>query len=313
MVHRSIVVIATLIVAGIAATPAHATWSGRNGQIVWAAPAAQVSNDGVGRVAVASTGTTRPRTLYTCPNSSIPGCSVQVREGPVWSPDGRRFAVSFGTQIAIADADGTNWQLLPRQTRADRSPVWSADGTRLAFVGSKGPDGSTTVDLFTVRVDGTELKQITFDQAVTDVAWSSRGRIAYTVSPVNFGHKRYGRLVTIDDDGGHRRVILTGDSPGRPDWSPDGKRLLFIRQSGPRGGLTLGRDSRRGLRVVRTVGSEALFSPDGKSILIKSSRPGHHRYALADLNGRRRKTLRIEFPPAWQPVDLQSWQPRPRR
>jgi len=306
-----IVAVATLIAVSVAPTPAQATWSGRNGQIAWATPG---DGDEVGRVVLATTGSSGPQVLYACPNSTMPGCRVRLREGPVWSPDGRRFAVSFGTQIAIADADGTNWQVVPRQTRGDRSPAWSPDGQRLAFVGSRGPDGSTTVDLYTVRVDGTDLKQLTFDQAVTDMAWSSRGRIAYTVSPGRtFGNMRFGRLVTIDDDGTHRRVILSGDFPGRPDWSPDGRRLLFIRQDGPRSGLTLGRDSRRGLRVAGRGVSEALFSPDGKSILIDSSRPGDRRYALADLDGRRRKTLRLEFPPEWNDVYLQSWQPRPSR
>jgi Tol biopolymer transport system component len=61
-------------------------------------------------------------------------------------------------------------------------------------------------------------------------AWSPTSKLlAYTTTP------GYGRLVTVDV-AGHRRILwanasfhyVTSDSWNRPQWSPDGTKLVFM-------------------------------------------------------------------------------------
>ena len=72
------------------------------------------------------------------------------------------------------------------------SLAWSPDGSRLAFVG-QGPRG--VEEIFTIKSDGTDLKQITYQD--------------------DFGHTGSFEMT--------RGQRLT--------WSPDGKYLAFVRES----------------------------------------------------------------------------------
>jgi len=115
---------------------------------------------------------------------------------PVWSPRGDRIAFTgFETgdfEIYTIRPDGTGLEQLTRTHGNDAHPVWSPDGRWLAFCSSRAgfkdefplsrevqPYG----DIFVMRADGTEVRQITDNQWEELVlAWIAPRNRAATVT-----------------------------------------------------------------------------------------------------------------------------------
>lgn len=81
--------------------------------------------------------------------------------GATWSPDGTRIAFHRksigGSQIFVANADGTNVTPVTSGESIDFLPTWSPNGQKLAF----SRRINNRYEIFTVDVAGTNLKQIT--------------------------------------------------------------------------------------------------------------------------------------------------------
>ena len=167
--------------------------------------------------------------------------SKDVSDTPDWSPDGSQIA--FGSdrhdgawrrEIHVMDADGTNVRrltTLPEKAELDSQPRFSPDGRRLVFARYISEDIPLESALFTVRVDGSGLKQLTpWGMGAGDADWSPDGtKIAFEASPQA---SSYGDIFTIDADGqqltnltdNYRRGFASAD----PVWSADGTKILFV-------------------------------------------------------------------------------------
>jgi Tol biopolymer transport system component len=101
-------------------------------------------------------------------------------------------------------------------------PAFSPDGTKIAFY--KESCRPHDVDLYTITVEGTKLRQVT-DLPGKELApdWSPSGpRLVYR------GATRFSeRIFTIRADGTGKRLIAS-DGEG-PVFSPDGRRIAFTR------------------------------------------------------------------------------------
>jgi Tol biopolymer transport system component/predicted Ser/Thr protein kinase len=108
---------------------------------------------------------------------------------PKHSPDGRRIAFQSGRAsetvpdqaVWLADIDGSNATRLTRGPGAlQGSPSWSPDGQWVAF--DAGPE-SGQMDIWTIRTDGSGLRQVTRDPSSEIVpSWSRDGRFIYYAS-----------------------------------------------------------------------------------------------------------------------------------
>lgn len=109
----------------------------------------------------------------------------------------------------------------------DVYPIWSPDGKKIAFVSDRF--GSWTI--WIVNPSGGELKQISPNGTISQYpSWSpDGGKIAYW--SFHNGHTD----IFVKDLSSMREVSVTSDKaykyPEQPQWSPDGRLLLFSKWS----------------------------------------------------------------------------------
>lgn len=195
--------------------------------------------------------------------------------GAVWSPDGRRIALSAlpdgGTapELYVVGADGTGLRRLTRNQLADRMPAWSPDGRSIAFASSR--DGLQAI--YSMRADGSRQRKLSDQNANCETpAWSPNGRWIVATCQL-----QWWKLIRMRPDGSGERRLLPGYplTESAPSWTPDG-RILFSRGSNRpsgRGIFVVGADG-SGLRRLRASGGEPVSSPDGRLIAFTASPDG---------------------------------------
>jgi Tol biopolymer transport system component len=190
---------------------------------------------------------------------------------PSLSPDGRRLAFvsdASGTpQVWIKNlANGELVQLTIDDSPASR-PRWSANGDRIVY--SRVGKG-----IWSVPSLGGAPRRIISDGRNADVSPDSR-RLVF---------ERGGAIVVAATDGSEARVLprprrlnpYSGDS--WPTFSPDGASIaLFVTEEGRHGDYWIlplnGGEPRRVTWDFQEGGAPA-WTPDGESLLVRSSRAG---------------------------------------
>ena len=138
-------------------------------------------------------------------------------QAPAWSPDGRTIVfVSWrdgNGEVYAMDANGSSPRNLTQNPAKDVRPAWSPDGRSIAFVSRRGP--------------------------------SSRCK----PGPGRCGLDRQSEIYVMNADGSRKRN-LTRDRAfdDYPTWSPDGRRIAFLRGRGHRGQLYVVNADGSGLR-----------------------------------------------------------------
>lgn len=286
----------------VGAASAGASFPGRDGAIAFYA--ALPSSNGL--YVTAPRGAATP--VAVCPGTH---CLKGLGEGAVWSPDGQRLAVPRSDvngvrHTAILGADGT----LIREFTVLGSPVaWLPDGRHVA-VGRAG-------HMLAVDAEDGSWRRITGLSGTR--TWSARGDIAIAND----------RGIYVKRGGGPTRRVLAarrGFTFGRPDWSPDGRRLAVVRTDRRNNRatlITIGADG-RGLRtVVRPPAScplgDPAWSPSGTRIAFATAcldapgSAGADIYTVAPTGGPRTRVLEAQIlgPEKVFASTAISWQPRP--
>jgi TolB protein len=167
---------------------------------------------------------------------------------PDWSPDGRWIVYTLYRQgnldrshLLKIRANGRHRVSLGKSCTkpclADGFPTWAPHGRRIAFQRSLGPKtgDNTVIALFSMRADGTHVRQITQRAANPDVSqpyedlapnWSPNGkRLAFERHSRSTDHHA---IFTVRLDGsGLRRITPWRLDAAQPDYSPDGRWIVF--------------------------------------------------------------------------------------
>jgi len=168
---------------------------------------------------------------------------------PAWSPDGRTIVFVSGRdgngEVYAMDADGSSPRNLTQDPAQDVHPAWSPDGRRIAFVSSRSPSSRC--------------------KPGPGPCWD----------PFN----RQSEIYVMNADGSRKRN-LTPDRgfDDNPTWSPDGRRIAFLRVTGSyrHHGYHLyavnadGSGLRKLGRIAATAyfSSHPVWSPDGRTIYV---------------------------------------------
>jgi Tol biopolymer transport system component len=164
-----------------------------------------------------------------------------VNYSPVVSPDGAKIAFTSyrdrNGEIYVMNADGKNPINLTLHLDDDTFPTWSPDGRKIAFESMQVAEGVLNhSDIFVMDADGANRTNITQNSRASNrtPSWSPDGsNIAYAaVRNVNRADLWNSDLdIFVMNADGTDPVRLTEDARFNwlPSWSPDGKRIAFVR------------------------------------------------------------------------------------
>jgi dipeptidyl aminopeptidase/acylaminoacyl peptidase len=217
---------------------------------------------------------------------------------PRWSPDGRWLAF-LSDREAVLRAGGARGE--ERERRPPRGALRDAVGRDL-------PSG--TMQVWLLPMEGGEAAQLTdLPDDVGELAWSPDSRhlcvvsasrterrdasrersneprrdvrlideLDYQLNGAGFTYDRRPKLWVVDvEDGSARRITSGSSADEQPAWSPDGQRIAFVSNRGPRRDLVWRSDlylvDPAGGPVMRVTGGRhrvfhsPAWSPDGRSI-----------------------------------------------
>jgi TolB protein len=182
---------------------------------------------------------------------------------PRFSPDGQRVIMSLqsgaNSNIFVLDLRSRTTRQLTNTAAIDTAPSYSPEGGRVVFESDRG--GSQQI--YVMNSDGSGQQRISRGQGrYSTPVWSPRGDyIAFTkLVSGNFA------IGVMRPDGSGERILTEGFHNEGPTWAPNGRVLMFFRDSpGESGGPKLytvdltGRNERQ----VNTPGfaSDPAWSP----------------------------------------------------
>ena len=148
---------------------------------------------------------------------------------PRFSPDGQRVVMSLGTPEGLSsiyemDLRTRQSRRLTQSSGIDTGPSYSPDGRQVVFESDR--EGSQ--QLYVMNSDGSGVRRISgSDGRYSTPVWSPRGDY------IAFTKQSSGRFLigVMKPDGTGERVLTEGYHNEGPTWAPNGRVLMFFRES----------------------------------------------------------------------------------
>ncbi|MDQ3573064.1 MAG: hypothetical protein M3383_09430 [Actinomycetota bacterium] len=286
-------VLALAVFAGLSFTgaPAHAAFPGTNGKIACTGPKDRtvpnpdavedfevytINPDGTGQVFL----TDNPVRSPTDP----PGFFNDDTD-PAFSPDGKKIAFdslrSGSDDVYTMNSDGSGVTRVTAIAGIDVPIGWSADGSKIYLETTR----TGNYEVFSINSDGASPTNLTNLPGATDVGprgspdgtkivfWSNRDRAPG--APQQGGNFE---IYSMNADGsGVARLTTNPTNDFNPDWSPDGRQIVFERAvtGQPNQIFRMNADGTGVTQLTNNpVGrnTQPIWSPDGKRIVFQSLR-----------------------------------------
>jgi len=157
---------------------------------------------------------------------------------PRFSPDGQRviMSVAQGEDYSIVEMDLRSRQtrkLTQSQQKIDTAPCYSPDGRQIVFES----DREGTQQIYVMNADGSNQRRISFAEGrYATPVWSPRGDLIAFTKQSGGGFQ----IGVMAPDGSGERILTDGFHNEGPTWAPNGRYLMFFRESrGASGGSKL--------------------------------------------------------------------------
>jgi len=145
-----------------------------------------------------------------------------------FSPDGSKIALTVerngDSNLYLVDLHSGATQKLTSDRAINTSPSFSPDGSKIVFNSDRG--GSPQI--YIINADGSDIHRISFGSGrYTTPVWSPKGDlIAATRQNGNTFH-----IIVMNPDGSGERVITSSFLDEGPTWAPNGRVLMFSRET----------------------------------------------------------------------------------
>ena len=156
---------------------------------------------------------------------------------PRFSPDGQKIILSLqqdgNSNIYTMDLRSRTTTRLTDTAAIDTAPSFSPDGQRIVFESDRGG----RQQLYVMNADGSGQTRISFGNgSYATPVWSPRGDL------IAFTRQAGGKfsIGVMKPDGSGERILTEGFHNEGPTWAPNGRVLMFFRDSsGQNGGPSL--------------------------------------------------------------------------
>lgn len=205
-------------------------------------------------------------------------------QAPKFSPNGREIAFSSDRdadrsvgvlerafEVYVMNEDGSEVRRLTNNPAWDGAPAWSPNGRRIVWQSCR--EGGKC-DIRVMNADGSGKRDLTDnDHWDGNPTWSPDGRRIVFFSdrerdkdlPVL---KRGTDLYVMDSDGGGVRRLTTSGINVAPDWSPDGRRIVF--RGGDGNEIHVMNADGTDQSLLRDMAGHPIWSPNGRQIAVGS-------------------------------------------
>jgi hypothetical protein len=206
---------------------------------------------------------------------------------PIWERWRKSLAEQFDVErtqiIAQGMSEGT-----PLTARGGMilGPAVSPDGSRIAYT-EQSFEAFPTLRI--VRTDGTGDREIAIRNSGFQVSWSPDNRhLAFSQQETWKNYSTYEDLYIADARTGRVRRLTHGARANDPDYSPDGRSLVFVGHELGRSRLATIDLANNAIQPLTDWSEEIQFatprwSPDGARIAVTVWSSGRHDIALFDL------------------------------
>jgi TolB protein len=164
----------------------------------------------------------------TSGREGMPGNFRNMTFAPRFAPDGRGLLLTLAqngnSDIYLWDAATRRETRLTTDAAIDTSPSFSPDGSQIVFNSDRG--GRPL--LYVMSRNGGNVRRISYGEGrYGSPAWSPRGDlIAFMVVKGGLFH-----IGVMKPDGSDERLITRSALDESPTWAPNGRTILFARQS----------------------------------------------------------------------------------